>query len=113
MFGENFPLLAGKMAIGKTDFLWERQIWDLFEGRHLFGNIFDAEDRHEPFRHLTLMVALLGPPPIEFVRRSETTDQCFDTNGKQLCVQRLVGFVTCLLLLELTQCAKSRGLDFR
>lgn len=29
------------------------------------------------------MVALIGPPPSDFVRRSETTAQCFDQNGKR------------------------------
>lgn len=28
------------------------------------------------------MVALIGPPPADFVQRSETTGQCFDRNGK-------------------------------
>ncbi|KAF7617707.1 hypothetical protein AFLA_006621 [Aspergillus flavus NRRL3357] len=27
------------------------------------------------------MVALIGPPPTAFVRRSETTEQCFDSSG--------------------------------
>lgn len=59
------------------------QIWDLFEGRHLFGDIFDNNGNHDPFKHLALMVALIGPPPAEFVQRSETTGQCFDCNGKR------------------------------
>ncbi|GAB1318546.1 hypothetical protein MFIFM68171_08756 [Madurella fahalii] len=56
-------------------------IWDRFEGSHLFGIIFDAQGHHDPFKHLALMVAIAGPPPGEFVRRSETTDQCFSPNG--------------------------------
>lgn len=28
------------------------------------------------------MIALIGPPPQELVRRSETTEQCFDLSGK-------------------------------
>ncbi|KAL4745928.1 kinase-like domain-containing protein [Aspergillus terricola var. indicus] len=56
-------------------------IWDLFEGQHLFGDIFDPRGGHDPLRHLALMVALVGPPPTEFVRRSETTEQCFDSRG--------------------------------
>ncbi|POR33360.1 Serine/threonine-protein kinase SRPK [Tolypocladium paradoxum] len=56
-------------------------IWDLFEGEHLFGDIFDAKGGHDPFKHLALMVALIGPPPSEFVKRSETTQQCFDPSG--------------------------------
>ncbi|KAJ0426586.1 kinase domain protein [Aspergillus carlsbadensis] len=56
-------------------------IWDLFEGEHLFGDIFNARGRHDAFKHLALMVALVGPPPSEFVRRSETAEQCFDASG--------------------------------
>lgn len=29
------------------------------------------------------MVALIGPPPSEFVKRSEATEQCFGPGGKQ------------------------------
>ncbi|KAL4759664.1 putative protein kinase [Aspergillus foveolatus] len=56
-------------------------IWGLFEGRHLFGDIFDSSGGHDPFRHLALMVALVGTPSTEFVLRSETTEQCFDSSG--------------------------------
>ncbi len=63
--------------------LTKGQIWDLFEGCHLFGDIFDDNGKHDPFKHLALMVALIGPPPIKFVQRSETTGQCFDHNGKR------------------------------
>ncbi|OOF98231.1 hypothetical protein ASPCADRAFT_395032 [Aspergillus carbonarius ITEM 5010] len=75
--GRNYglPVLCdlGEARIGK------RQesgpfIWDLFEGQHLFGDIFDSRGGHDPFRHLARMVALAGPPPTEFVRRSETTE---------------------------------------
>lgn len=63
--------------------LIEGQIWDLFEGHLLFGDIFDNNGNYEPYKHLALMVALIGPPPADFVRRSETTGQCFDHNGKR------------------------------
>ncbi|GKZ38096.1 hypothetical protein AbraIFM66950_010043 [Aspergillus brasiliensis] len=59
-------------------------IWTLFEGEHLFGDsIFDpVTGHHDPFRHLARMVAVTGSsPPTEFVRRSETTAQCFDEEG--------------------------------
>lgn len=58
------------------------QIWDLFEGDHLFADIFDERGCHDAFKHLALMVALIGPPPKRFVQRSETTEQCFDPNGR-------------------------------
>lgn len=56
---------------------------DSGEGHHLFGDIFDSNGNHHPFKHLALMVALIGPPPADFVKRSETTGQCFDHNGKR------------------------------
>lgn len=63
--------------------LISREIWDLFEGRHLFKDIFDGKGNHDPFKHLALMVALIGPPPAEFVQRSESTTQCFDPSGRR------------------------------
>ncbi|RDL42541.1 CMGC protein kinase [Venustampulla echinocandica] len=56
-------------------------IWDLVEGEHLFGDIFDTKGGHDPFKYLALMVALVVPPPSEFVTLSETMEQCFDPNG--------------------------------
>ncbi|KAL3491730.1 kinase-like domain-containing protein [Aspergillus germanicus] len=55
-------------------------IWDLFEGEHLFGDISNARDWHDAPIHLAMMVALIGLPPSEFVRHSETAEQCFDSN---------------------------------
>ncbi|KAJ9213209.1 hypothetical protein DTO166G4_5202 [Paecilomyces variotii] len=77
------PEVIFEMPWGSAIDIWNLAglIWDLFEGRHLFGDIFDPRGGHDPFRHLALMVALVGPPPTEFVRRSETTEQCFDSRG--------------------------------
>ncbi|PWY91515.1 kinase domain protein [Aspergillus sclerotioniger CBS 115572] len=61
-------------------------IWNL-ACLHLFGDIFDSRGGHDPFRHLARMVALVGPPPSEFVRRSETTEQCFDLSGNWIAHQ--------------------------
>nr|POE87758.1 putative serine/threonine-protein kinase sky1 [Quercus suber] len=54
-------------------------IWNL--GHHMFEDIFDSNGKHDPFKHLSLMIALIGNPPGDFVRRSETTSQCFDHSG--------------------------------
>ncbi|KAF2161840.1 hypothetical protein M409DRAFT_58907 [Zasmidium cellare ATCC 36951] len=82
------PEIIFEMAWGSAVDIWNlgalliaSQIWDLFEGYHLFGDIFSSNGKHDPFKHLALMVALLGPPPGDFVRRSETTEQCFDRDG--------------------------------
>ncbi|KAJ5399843.1 hypothetical protein N7465_010332 [Penicillium sp. CMV-2018d] len=77
------PEIIFQMAWGSAVDIWNlgSLIWDLFEGHHLFGDIFDNNGNYEPYKHLALMVALIGPPPADFVRRSETTGQCFDHNG--------------------------------
>ncbi|KAE8149113.1 kinase-like protein [Aspergillus avenaceus] len=77
------PEVIFEMPWGSAIDIWNLAclIWDLFEGQHLFGDIFDSGGGHDPFRHLALMVALVGPPPTEFVRHSETTEQCFDSSG--------------------------------
>ncbi|RAL03725.1 putative protein kinase [Aspergillus ibericus CBS 121593] len=77
------PEVIFEMPWGSAVDIWNLAglIWDLFEGQHLFGDIFDSQGGHDPFRHLALMVALLGPPPTEFVQRSETTEQCFGSSG--------------------------------
>ncbi|KAL2839190.1 kinase-like domain-containing protein [Aspergillus pseudoustus] len=78
------PEVIFEMPWGSAIDIWNLAglIWDLFEGQHLFGDIFDSKGGHDPFKHLALMVALIGPPPAEFVRRSETTEQCFDSSGR-------------------------------
>ncbi|KAF1733963.1 Dual specificity tyrosine-phosphorylation-regulated kinase 3 [Beauveria bassiana] len=44
-------------------------VWDLLEGKRLFLNKKDGVNDDE--QHLTEMVALIGPPPLEFLRRSK------------------------------------------
>ncbi|OJD24298.1 CMGC/SRPK protein kinase [Blastomyces percursus] len=77
------PEIIFEMSWGSAIDIWNLAglIWDLFEGEHLFGDIFDSKGGHDPLKHLAFMVALIGPPPSEFVRRSETTKQCFDSSG--------------------------------
>ncbi|KAF3491769.1 CMGC/SRPK protein kinase [Arthroderma uncinatum] len=77
------PEIIFEMPWGSAVDIWNLAglIWDLFEGEHLFGNIFDAKGGHDPFKHLALVVVLIGRPSSEFVRRSETTAQYFDPSG--------------------------------
>ncbi|OBT80369.1 hypothetical protein VF21_00899 [Pseudogymnoascus sp. 05NY08] len=77
------PEVMFDMPWGSAADIWNLAglIWDLFEGEHLFGDVFDARGGHDPFKHFALMVALIGEPPSEFVGRRETTGQCFDTDG--------------------------------
>jgi len=54
-------------------------MWDLLEGGHLF---FAKKNRIlDDKQHLAEMVSLLGPPPPEFLKRSEKCDQYWDSQG--------------------------------
>ncbi|PYH94653.1 protein kinase [Aspergillus ellipticus CBS 707.79] len=65
--GYGLPILCdfGEARIGK---------------RHESGPFVQLHIYRAPER-LALMVALIGPPPAEFGRRSETTGQCFDPSA--------------------------------
>jgi hypothetical protein len=56
--------------------------WDLLERESLF-HLYDANDpvRNEA-HHLANMTALLGPPPLEFLKRSSKSHEYWDENGK-------------------------------
>ncbi|KAJ5706945.1 hypothetical protein N7488_006746 [Penicillium malachiteum] len=75
------PGVIFEMPWGRDVDIWNLEALDLFEGCHLFADVFDDNENHDPFKHLALMIALIGPPPVEFINRSETTEQCFDHNG--------------------------------
>ncbi|KAK1145680.1 hypothetical protein N8T08_003916 [Aspergillus melleus] len=77
------PEVIFEMPWGSAIDIWNLAclIWDLFEGEHLFADIFDTNGGHDPFKHLALMVALIEQPSSNFVKRSETAEQCFDSNG--------------------------------
>ncbi|KAI0080949.1 CMGC/SRPK protein kinase [Panus rudis PR-1116 ss-1] len=59
------------------------EIWDLFENRNLFNTRGGPENKQDNIYHLAHMVALLGPPPREFLERSKTGRpwQWFDRDG--------------------------------
>ncbi|KAK2590102.1 hypothetical protein QQS21_012220 [Conoideocrella luteorostrata] len=56
--------------------------WDLLEPESLF-HLYDANDtaRNEA-HHLANMVALLGPPPLEFLKRSLKSREYWNENGE-------------------------------
>ncbi|MCJ1281667.1 hypothetical protein MMC26_000988 [Xylographa opegraphella] len=55
-----------------------RNIWDMFERKQMF-NAIDPEDKQYSNRfHLAEMIAYLGPPPLEFLRRSDEYKEYFD-----------------------------------
>ncbi|EEQ90345.2 CMGC/SRPK protein kinase [Blastomyces dermatitidis ER-3] len=44
-------------------------LWDIIEGKELFRQIGDSEDRYDARAHLAEMIALLGPPPQNLIAR--------------------------------------------
>lgn len=57
------------------------QIWDLFEGRHLFHALDEAQDVSAT-HHVAEMVGYLGTPPLEYLCRSKVTNNVFDDQGQ-------------------------------
>lgn len=57
------------------------QAWSLFEKGHLFLNRPLETDLDHAHRFAE-MISLLGPPPLEFLRRSEESLKYWDENGK-------------------------------
>ncbi|MCJ1473818.1 hypothetical protein MMC13_002469 [Lambiella insularis] len=57
-------------------------IWDLFEKEHMFNGIDPADKEYSERFHLAEMIAYLGPPPPEFVKRSRFYSEYFDEDGK-------------------------------
>ena len=54
------------------------QIWDLFEGNRLISGY---NGRFSEQHHLAHMVAILGPPPLDFLQRSEKSRTFWDAEG--------------------------------
>lgn len=59
-----------------------KQAWDLLQPESLF-HLYDANDPAlNEAHHLANMTALLGLPPLEFLRRSTKSNEYWDENGK-------------------------------
>ncbi|EHA48913.1 CMGC protein kinase [Pyricularia oryzae 70-15] len=56
-------------------------IWDMLEPEPLFKVYNHDSSLNEAF-HLAHMVALLGPPPLDFLKRSATSAKYWDDDGK-------------------------------
>lgn len=60
------------------------QAWDMVQPADLF-KIYDPEDEFlNNGHHLAAMIALLGPPPREFLDRSQESLKYWDENGQYL-----------------------------
>lgn len=54
-------------------------LWDLFENFGLFDGIDTRPGHYRAEQHLGLMIALLGPPPKEFIKRGAKSSNYFDS----------------------------------
>ncbi|KAF2754655.1 kinase-like protein [Pseudovirgaria hyperparasitica] len=61
-------------------------VWDMFENRHMFNGHDPKTGKYENRFHLASIVGLLGPPPLEFLQRSEYSSVYFDDRGNWKCV---------------------------
>ncbi|KAL8910112.1 MAG: hypothetical protein Q9171_004573 [Xanthocarpia ochracea] len=57
-------------------------IWDLFEGRHIFHGNDPEKGRYLTRAHLAEMIALMGPPPPELLKRGKRSAEFFDDDGQ-------------------------------
>ncbi|KAG8156431.1 hypothetical protein KVR01_013665 [Diaporthe batatas] len=57
-------------------------IWDLFEGRHLFYGQDPDGKGYSTRAHLAEVIALLGPPPLDLVKRGVRSDEFFTEEGQ-------------------------------
>ncbi|PKY07070.1 CMGC protein kinase [Aspergillus campestris IBT 28561] len=57
-------------------------VWDLFEGRHMFyGNDPDGKG-YSTRAHLAEVIGVLGPPPLDMLKRGKRSHEFFDEDGK-------------------------------
>jgi serine/threonine-protein kinase SRPK3 len=58
------------------------QIWDLFEGKHMFYGQDPKEKRYTTRAHLAEMIAMMGPPPADFLKLGKRTAEFFTEDGE-------------------------------
>ncbi|KFH44240.1 Serine/threonine-protein kinase-like protein [Hapsidospora chrysogenum ATCC 11550] len=78
------PEVMLNMPWGNAVDLWAVGLlaWDLLQGESLFGVYSRESTEKNDAHHLAAMTALLGPPPPEFLRKSEETSRYWDNNGQ-------------------------------
>jgi serine/threonine-protein kinase SRPK3 len=57
-------------------------VWDLFYNKHMFDGIDPETNKLTNQHHIAEIVACLGPPPLEFLQRSEVSRKYFDCEGE-------------------------------
>jgi serine/threonine-protein kinase SRPK3 len=56
------------------------KVWDLFEGKHMFTERLPSRDASAP-AHVARMIALIGPPPKDLLKRGQFSLIFFDADG--------------------------------
>lgn len=62
----------------------------MFENRRMFDGLDPETGKYENCFHLASIVGLLGPPPPEFLQRSEYSSVYFDDKGKPLILRTCI-----------------------
>ncbi|KAM5353688.1 hypothetical protein ACJ41O_000338 [Fusarium nematophilum] len=57
-------------------------IWDLYEGRHLFYGDDTEKQKYTTRAHLAELVGILGPPPLDLLKRGRRSMEFFTEDGK-------------------------------
>lgn len=57
-------------------------VWDLFEGKHMFNGIDPKEEKYMTRAHVSEMVALMGLPPPELLKKGNRAAEFFDEDGQ-------------------------------
>ncbi|KAL1991431.1 hypothetical protein VTN49DRAFT_5423 [Thermomyces lanuginosus] len=75
-------VILGSRWTSKVD-IWNVgvMIWDLFEDHHLFDGR-GPDGQHSDGQLLAEMIAMIGPPPIEFLRKCSNSQKYWDESGK-------------------------------
>ncbi|KAK0387572.1 hypothetical protein NLU13_3818 [Sarocladium strictum] len=78
------PEVILDMPWGNAIDIWGAALltWDLFEQQSLFRIYDEHSPEQNDAQHLAAMTALLGPPPPEFLQRSELTQKYWNMNGQ-------------------------------
>lgn len=56
-------------------------IWDLFQGKHMFYGNDPYKKMYTTRAHLAEVIGMLGPPPLDMLRRGERSSEFFTENG--------------------------------
>jgi serine/threonine-protein kinase SRPK3 len=58
------------------------QVWDAFEGEHLFTGLDPEHNTYQGRAHFSEMIALLGPPPPSLLARAGLSNKFFSEGGE-------------------------------